>query len=1133
MQRQNDKLLSSASDLVAFLGCQHLSTLDRQDLYLDQKMPRAAPDEQMKLVQDKGFAHEESYLQTLRDQGLSIVELKSAGGFAHNQAATLDAMAQGVDLIFQAALADGAYMGYADFVRRVPTPSRLGPWSYEVADTKLALRAKPKFIIQLAHYSELLAAAQGGRPQYMHLVFGDRSERSFRLADYLHYYQRLRQRFEAFMAQAPATEPERCEQCSLCDWRERCSAQWQAQDHLNGVANITKVQIKRLRTHGIHTMAELGALVPSASVPGMQSESLHRLRAQAALQQHKKQTAENRYELLARNLQKPTGFDGLAPPDAGDLYFDMEGDPLQEGGLEYLFGVYYLVAGVWTFKDFWAHNRIEEKQCFARFIDFVTAHLQQHPGAHIYHYAHYEPTALKKLMTHHGVRESEVDQLLRTHRFVDLYQVVRHAVRVSEPGYSIKNLEAFYMPKRQGEVTNAGASIVYYEKWRQTGDPELLRKIRDYNEDDCRSTQLLHQWLLSIQPLASPWPSAAAQEVAGTSASERVKAHEARLATYEGRLVSGVAADPTQRDAEQRLRVLMFQLLDFHRRADKPAYWAMFERFSLSDEELMADAECIAGLHLLSVHAAATGPGAQIATYRYPEQDFKLRQGDACIRTDTGRQLGTLVRVDENKLELEIQLSAAQTAPPAVSISTGWPINTQPIKEALFRLADSLIDGGMAGNRFRAALDFLRKAAPRIQGHAPGQPILDEGAPALPQIIQAVAALDHSTLFIQGPPGAGKTYTGSHVIVELLARGKRVGVSSNSHKAIQNLLSAVEEKATQRGLVFKGIYKATNTPDGLARPLDRIKLARDNRQVFAALADPSVNLYAGTAWLMSAPELDDTLDYLFVDEAGQVATANLVAMATSATNIVLLGDQMQLGQPVQGVHPGESGLSALDFLLEGHATIAPQRGIFLATTWRMHPDVCRFISQAVYEGRLQPQPDNAHQRLLLGAQAHPALRPTGLVFVPAVHDGCSQRSAEEAAIVLDLYQSLLSQRYRDRDGREHAMSAEHILVVAPYNMQVDLLRRTLPTGARVGTVDKFQGQEAEVVIVSMATSNGDHLPRNIEFLYSKNRLNVALSRARSLALLVANPALADISCATVEQMGLVNLVCGAMGHASR
>ena len=246
---------------------------------------------------------------------------------------------------------------------------------------------------------------------------------------------------------------------------------------------------------------------------------------------------------------------------------------------------------------------------------------------------------------------------------------------------------------------------------------------------------------------------------------------------------------------------------------------------------------------------------------------------------------------------------------------------------------------------------------------------------------------------------------------------------------------------------------------------------------------------------------------------------------------MLLGDQMQLGQPIQGVHPDRSGESSLEYLLDDMATIPPERGIFLKTTWRMHPDVCRFISDAVYDGRLEPEPQNAKRALLLEPDAHCALAPAGVKFIPVEHDACSQRSQEEADVVNELVESLLEQRYQDKNGNEHRLTLENILVVAPYNMQVKLLKQVLPEGARVGTVDKFQGQEAEVVIISMTTSSGDYLPRFISFLYSKNRLNVAISRAKCLALLVANPALMAIRCSTPEEIALVNTLCWAREYS--
>jgi uncharacterized protein len=332
--------------------------------------------------------------------------------------------------------------------------------------------------------------------------------------------------------------------------------------------------------------------------------------------------------------------------------------------------------------------------------------------------------------------------------------------------------------------------------------------------------------------------------------------------------------------------------------------------------------------------------------------------------------------------------------------------------------------------------------------------------------------------------------------------------------------------ARERAVVFSGVKKYSDEDDRLNGTL--IDDVSDNAVIEAG----GHQLIAGTAWLFSRPALDRSIDFLFVDEAGQVSLANVIATGTSARNIVLLGDQMQLGQPIQGVHPGASGESSLEYLLRGQSTISPERGIFLGTTWRMHPDVCRFISEAVYDGRLQPEAHNANRVLVLDAQAHPALRPSGIRLVEVQHDACSQCSPEEADAIRGLVASLLTQRYRDKDGVVHSIGLENILVVAPYNVQVNLLKQRLPGGARVGTVDKFQGQEAEVVIVSMTTSNGDYLPRFMDFLFSKNRINVAISRARSLAIVVANPALLTISCRSPEDMALVNTLCWVRDYAA-
>ena len=288
---------------------------------------------------------------------------------------------------------------------------------------------------------------------------------------------------------------------------------------------------------------------------------------------------------------------------------------------------------------------------------------------------------------------------------------------------------------------------------------------------------------------------------------------------------------------------------------------------------------------------------------------------------------------------------------------------------------------------------------------------------------------------------------------------------------------------------------------------------------------------AGTAWLFARPDYDQQLDCLFVDEAGQMPLANIVAIGTSARNLVLIGDSMQLAQPSQGVHPGESGQSVLEFLMQEHSTVPDDRGVFLGTSRRMHSDVCRFISEAFYESRLRAETDNDRQHLVLSASASKQLKPTGICFFEVEHEGCSQRSEVEANEIKAIFTNLLGQSWVNRDGVMAVLSEQDILVVSPYNMQVNLLREILPAGVRVGTVDKFQGQQAPVVIVSFATSTHEDAPRGLDFLFSRNRLNVAISRAQCLAVIVANPRLLDASCRTVEQVKMVNALCWAKSYA--
>lgn len=1103
MRKYRDQILHSASDLNAFLGCPHAAALNLRKLLDRSSLPEKAEDSaDLVLIQDAGHAHEEQYLASFKSAGLDVVEIAREGDLVDLASATVAAMEVGPEIIYQAAFFGPPWHGFADFLRRVERPSRFGTWSYEPIDTKLARSADPKHVVQLGLYADLIEQVQGTRPQAMHLVLGDQREESFRQVEFAHTVEAAKQRYLDFIAEgASGSSGEPCKACKFCGWREYCAETWEHNDHLSLVRGMSRVQWDKLQKAGIDTVAKLAAAERGTTVPRMSEATFERLRAQAALQVARR-NGDPIVELLP--VESGRGFARLPQPDPGDLFFDLEGDPLYPGGLEYLWGIHLVENGERRFIYEWGHDREAERAAFERTVDFFTAHLSAHPNAHIYHYASYEVTVLRRLSTAFASREEAVDALLRGEKFVDLYTVTRQALRTSEGSLSLKALEIFFASAREEAVTKADQSIVEYHRWRETGDQSVLDGILAYNRVDCENTGGLRDWLLSLRPAETPWLTVEGEradleqpewEIESEALRERIRQHATRLS--------------------ERGRELLSHLIDFHRRADKPAWWAMFDRRDRSEEEVIDDGECLGGLRQDGEDWIRQDKRSLVYRYRFPEQETKLKPGDAVLDASTLAKAGTIFSIDPTAQVVELKKGAKlEPLPSSLCIIPGGPINTAALRSAVQRVARSFAEG--AGKSYQAVVDLIERRTPNLIGHE--GPLVGR----LENLIEAstlrALAMDHTSLFIQGPPGCGKTHTSAYVILSLLQAGKRVGVSSNSHKAINNLLLKIEEIARKEGITFNGAKKSSRNDESSCLNGKIIIDEFSNEDIVFG----GYQLVGGTAWLFADEAFDEAFDYLFVDEAGQVSLGHLVAMGASAKNIILVGDQMQLGQPIQGSHPGESGQSVLEYLLEGSATIAPERGILLDTSWRMHPGICTFISDAVYDGRLRAHEDNVRQQLVLNADAHPALRPHGISLVDVDHSGCSQRSEEEAQLVCALVRSLLDQRFVDRDGVTKNFTLKNILVLAPYNMQVNLLRSRLPEGAKVGTVDKFQGQEAEVVIVSMTTSTPEDLPRHVDFFYSKNRLNVAISRARTLAIVLSNPKLIQLDATEVEHLRLVN-----------
>jgi AAA domain/RNase_H superfamily len=775
----------------------------------------------------------------------------------------------------------------------------------------------------------------------------------------------------------------------------------------------------------------------------------------------------------------------------------MEGDPFFEaaGGLEFLFGVVATKPdGATEYTAIRARDRRSERKAFERFIDLVHARLREFPDMHVYHYAAYEPSTISRLMGAHATREAEVDDLLRREILVDLYRVVRQGLRAGVPSYSLKEIEQFFFT-RTADVKSGNDAVLSFERYLEDGDASLLDDIEAYNEEDCRATLELRDWLLEQREQAQaefgveipfrPPPEEREQP-------EDMAAELGETARLRDALLSG--AEPGD-DCW-----LLAQLVDYHRREARPGWWWYFRRRQMTDEELLEDGEAIAGLEWDGVEPTTVSRSLEYG-FTFPAQQHHFDSGDGGSDPVAGGTGWTVVEIDNARGVLRLKrgkgLAGAQLP---TALVPGGPYRTPLQRAALRRLAASVLaDDG----RYPALCRILRRDLPLDGAPVQRMDLVDQR--------QLAVGLDHTYLFVQGPPGSGKTYRGARLITALLRAGKRVGVSSQSHKAIHNLLDAVEEAAIEEGLSFHGLKRGDEYAGRFIRNGEPHEFTECE---FA--------LIAGTSWLFARGDLDQTLDVLVIDEAGQISLADALAMGTSARSVIVLGDPLQLAQVSQGVHPPGSGASVLEHLLAEAGTIREDRGIFLTQTRRMHPDVCTYVSEAFYEGRLDAIPECAERSTSLGV---------GIRWLPVDHDGNRVESMQEAGSIAREIEHILAGTFTDATGTR-PLCEKDVMVVAPYNAQVRVLTERLPDGVEIGTVDKFQGRQAPVVFYSMASSSGEDVPHGLEFLFSRHRLNVAISRAQCLAYLVCSPRLLEVNCRTIEQMRLANALCQFAEHAA-
>lgn len=1129
MYKEKGKYFYSPSDLTCFMVSPFASWMNRYALENPgEKLEKDVANPLMGLLQKKGYEHEDLLEGKLIKQGLSLIKIEGKLP-KDNYEKTLAAMHDGVDVIVQARLKSGIFAGYADFLIKVDGASLLGDYHYEVWDTKLANKIKPSFVVQLCCYAEMLEEIQGVIPKSITVALGNGEQVVLSTKDYFSYYQTLKDNFiQSQMNFDSNNMPDPADSKSWGDWSNYAEQILQERDHLFQVATITRSQIKKLNAVGIQTMAELASSTLE-KILGMNQDVFTRLKSQASIQTASRDKATPCFEIIEHEPSEKVGLALLPPHSPYDVFFDIEGYPLDEGGLEYLWGnTYFDAEEKRRFKDFWAHNQEQEKQAFEDFIHWVYERWQQDPTMHIYHYASYEITACRKLMGRYGICEHEVDQLLRNEVFVDLYKVVKGGLLLGEPRYSIKNVEHLYRGKRETEVESGGDSVVVYNEWRELNaqgkegntwqTSKILNHIRDYNIDDCESTQELVVWLRDQQQL-NHIEYLGRDEIVEfevkDEVAERVQLRDRLLGLSQKQLESN--------PVEAALAENIAWMLEFHRREAKPGFWRLFENLGLSHVELLDDLNCLACCERTDREAFKHTSRARNLSYEYRfdlAQEFKgARKSFYLLGEETadGKPAKATYLEAESDLEHGLIVLQSKDEPPAfVTLIPDEYVNPSPIPQAITQVATDYEAGDLNGC---AIVDFLKRSKPEISGHAGGS-IAPSESPSekLGQTIQAVKHLNNSYLTIQGPPGSGKSFTGKHIIAELVKSGAKVGISSNSHKAINNLLLSTAKHCNEHGI--EAYFACTkDTEEGLCEAGVSILKNGD----LSEHIQPSCVL-GTTAWGFAREDMANTLDYLFVDEAGQVAVANLVAMSRSTKNLVLMGDQMQLGQPTQGTHPVESGLSILDYLLHDNPTISDDMGIFLSTTYRMHSAVNQFVSKHIYEGKLDALPANDNRIIRVPDGYQGVLKKeAGIIFVPVLHEGNTQGADEEVTRIQELAKELIGREYTEDGGAIRPLDWGDMMFIAPYNHQVSKLKSALGSQVKVGSVDKFQGQEAAVVFLSMCASDASESLRGLEFLFDKHRINVAVSRAQSLVVVVGNPMLGNTVASRVDQLKLINL----------
>ena len=1147
---QYDPKIISPSVVTAWLACPHSLTLRLNG----KGKPNSARHfgNFAQLIMDRGNQHEANCLESLQKEFSSeeILELIKPDKESFQQFYDRVEVPEPSDykVVYQAPLIFDGMRGIADFLVSVDSKGNPLP-TFMPVDAKLARNAaKPGHVLQLCFYADAIESRTGIRPEKVEIWLGKDGRTNpevIYLRDVDAYWNRSKKKLKAILEAdvPPETEAVPCSHCTFCVYQETCETEWKRSDSLFYVAGATKQDREKLVSTGVNTRADLA--IRTKPVDKLSPKRLTKLQKQAAAQVKSRASLTDDFvpsplthvEIFPKPAEiiEPFGFELLPPADPGDIFLDYEGHPfwtIQEG-LIFLFGYWSSDDNgkTWRFTAMWAHDKQDEQIAGEQLVKFITARQRQYPNMHVYHYNHTERSSLASLLVEQADTLDRFRELVEKNIFIDIYQIIRQGLIIGVESYGLKNIEKIAGFSRQlpeSAATKGADAVVEYEGYMNTEDPlsaeaqQHLLNIALYNQGDVEATQAVRDWLLQLRAThypKMPWPLPAVALQPKVIDPVVVQLLTSPLGTPENLLghVCGfwdrensaafaalnVLLDTDPDDHLAHLRILAD--LEFVRFVDEPPK----KKTEGSDEE---DAEESAVSMVLSFETQEADSELQDGSGSVA---FRDALGDICYASLKVHRIDNEIKIDW-KYERDSSLAprflvksdkykedkkrAALAAIASLAVSTAG-LRSIPATEALLS---------------RQKIDVVKKCSGKYKK-------FPTDVHSLTEILKE---MNGEVLPIQGPPGTGKTFTGAALIVNLFRTmpNIRIGLATFGHSACNNLVAAIKNAGLTQAELAKVLRSPPSNRTGIAgirisNPSPELKIPRPfwskDYQIFAGVVSPFCEPE------FAQPEFQ--LDYLFIDEAGQMSLADAVAISRAAKNIILLGDPLQLPQVVQATHHEGSGRSVLEHFLGDREIVQPTEGVFLDTSYRMHPEICQYISERIYQGKLKPFAQCGKQNVD---------GEYGLSIQLMNHSDRSSVSSEEVNKVTELVNHYLGKPWTDRTDdvpKQRTIEEKDILIVAPYNLQRRAIESKLKElgveQIQVGTVDKFQGREAAIVIFSMAASSADDVPRGARFLFDRNRLNVAVSRAKCLAIIVCNEPLLDTVAKDIDQMKSISALC--------